>query len=412
VNIEISDDGGGIDPAKIARRAVESRLVSHDELSRMSEGEILGLIFRAGFSTAERVTSISGRGVGMDVVKTNIERIGGSVDVESTKGKGATFKLKIPLTLAIVPALIVGAGADRFAIPQVNLVELVYLEGERARKGIELVHGTPVYRLRGHLLPMVSLRHELSGLSSSQPFKIPKDQTAFNIVVVQADDRQFGLVVDEIHDTEEIVVKPLGKHLKAINVYSGATIMGDGRVALILDVIGLAQRSGVLSKRRDRTHKAHAAHDSELAGETAESLLLVSSGTDRTLAIPLAFVSRLEEIETALIERIGPRRVVQYRGNIMPLVELAAPDDRCASAEPGSRRPVVVFSRGAQSVGLVVDGIVDIVEQTLTLNTVLQRPGISGSAIVQGRVVELVDVDAVLGQFVPGARSTQQEAWA
>ncbi len=393
VNIEISDDGAGIDSSKIARRAIESRLVSHEELSRMSEAEILGLVFRAGFSTAERVTAISGRGVGMDVVKTNIERIGGSVDLESVRGKGCLFKLKIPLTLAIVPALLVGAQGDRYAIPQVNLVELVYLEGERAKNAIELVHGAPVYRLRGNLVPIVSLTHELSGAASR--FVMPKDE-AFNIVIVQADDQQFGLVVDEIHDTEEIVVKPLGKHLKGVNAYSGATILGDGRVALILDVIGLAQRSGVLARRGSSPRAVHAPLPEDAGLEKQESWLLVSSGKERTLAIPLSFVSRLEEVEPAQIERAGSRRVVQYRGNILPLVQLDAPAVGTAHGESPAAQPVVVFSRGDHSVGLMVDGILDIVEHAVSPNRALQRPGISASAIVQGRVVELVDVDALL----------------
>ncbi|HEY6558918.1 MAG TPA: chemotaxis protein CheA [Polyangiaceae bacterium] len=410
VNIEISDDGAGIDASKIARRAIESRMVSHEELSRMSDTEVLALVFRAGFTTAERVTAISGRGVGMDVVKTNIERIGGSVDLESVRGKGCLFKLKIPLTLAIVPALLVGSRGDRYAIPQVNLVELVYLEGDRAKQAIELIHGAPVYRLRGNLVPIVSLAHELSG--SAQRFVMPAEKDALNLVIVQADDQQFGLIVDEIHDTEEIVVKPLGKHFKAINAYSGATILGDGRVALILDVIGLAQRSGVLAKRGASSRTLHTAVTADGGGlEKQESWLLVSSGKGRTLGIALSFVSRLEELQRSRIERAGARRVVQYRGQILPLVQLDAPGERPQTDETSATQPVVVFSRGDQSVGLMVDGILDIVEEAVSPNRALQRPGISGSAIMQGRVVELVDVDALMQDLAP-AEAARQEVYA
>jgi two-component system, chemotaxis family, sensor kinase CheA len=396
VNIEIADDGAGIDPAKIARRARESRLVSQAELSRMSTGEILNLIFMAGFSTAEQVTNISGRGVGMDVVKTNIDRIGGSVDLESTKGKGTTFKLKIPLTLAIIPALLVGSGGQRFAIPQVSLIELVHLEGERAERGIEYVHGAPVYRLRGKLLPLISLRAQLSPDTALEAAVLSGG--SFNIVVVQADDQQFGLIVDEIHDTEEIVVKPLGRALKQLNVYAGATILGDGRVALILDVVGLAQRSHLLGSLRARTDKRLGADAPETLGADRESLLLVGCRGQRTLAIPLASVSRLEDFESAKIEAVGTRRVVQYRGQIMPLVELDAGLPQNPALENPATQPVVVFSSRTHSVGLLVDHILDIVEEKLEPNRALRRPGILGSAIVQGRVVELLDVAALLGE--------------
>src|SRR6201987_5417583 len=210
---------------------------------RMSPAESLNLIFLPGVSTAEKVTSVSGRGVGMDVVRTNIERVGGSVKIQTRLGEGTTFKVKVPLTLAIVPALLVRSGEKCFAIPQVSLVELVRLEN--GREGIELVHGTSVYRLRGRLLPLVHLNHELklSGQSSAAD--------AVNIVVLQVDNRRFGLVVDQVNDAEEIVVKPLSKHLKGIRAYAGATIMGDGKLALILDVRGLASAAGITADTRE-----------------------------------------------------------------------------------------------------------------------------------------------------------------
>ena len=250
VNIEITDDGGGINPKKIAAKALERGLVTADELARMSEREMTSMIFLPGFSTAAVVTNVSGRGVGMDVVKTNIEKIGGTVDVQSAVGAGTTFRIKIPLTLAIIPALTVRCDGDRYAIPQVSLVELVRLEGEDGSKGIEQISGAPVLRLRGSLLPLVHLDTEL-GVGQGAADGRPAEGATF-IVVLQAEDRQFGLVVDEVLDTEEIVVKPLGQQLKGISVYAGATILGDGRVALILDALALAQQAHVVNAARDR----------------------------------------------------------------------------------------------------------------------------------------------------------------
>lgn len=243
VVIELTDDGGGIDPRRVRDKALLSGLVTPEQAARLGDRELLDLIFLPGFSTTDRVTQFSGRGVGMDVVRTNIEKIGGTVDVDSTLGRGTTIRMKIPLTLAIIPALVVSTGGDRYAIPQVSLLELVRLEGEQVRKGVEQFHGIPVYRLRGNLLPLVYLDRELG----VEPIRAGDE---INIVVLQADDRPFGLVVDAIRDTEEIVVKPLQKALKGIGVFSGATIMGDGNVALILDVLGLAQRAGVVSGAR------------------------------------------------------------------------------------------------------------------------------------------------------------------
>ena len=241
VIIEITDDGKGIDPQRVREKAIHAKLITPEQAARLSERELVNLVFLPGFSTADRVTHFSGRGVGMDVVRTNVEKIGGTVDIESRLGRGTTIKMKIPLTLAIIPALTITVGGDRYAIPQVSLLELVRLEGEQAQRGIEQIHGAPVYRLRGNLLPLVYLNRQLQ-VESVRP-----DDDIINIVVLQADDRQFGLVVDAIHDTEEIVVKPLQKQLKGISAFSGATIMGDGKVALILDVLGLAQKAHVIS---------------------------------------------------------------------------------------------------------------------------------------------------------------------
>ncbi|HKB35652.1 MAG TPA: chemotaxis protein CheA, partial [Gemmataceae bacterium] len=257
VIIEISDDGAGIDPHRVRAKAIQAKLVTPEQADRLNDRELVNLVFLPGFSTTDRVTQFSGRGVGMDVVRTHVEKIGGTVTIESRIGRGTTVKMKIPLTLAIIPALTVASAGDRFAIPQVSLLELVRLEGEQAKRSIERMHGAPVYRLRGNLLPLVYLNEQLEIDDSktqigSKTLSSQFDTPAINIVVLQADDRQFGLVVDAIHDTEEIVVKPLQKQLKGINVFAGATIMGDGKVALILDVLGLAQRANVVAGVRER----------------------------------------------------------------------------------------------------------------------------------------------------------------
>lgn len=316
VNIEIADDGAGLNLERLKSKARERGLVTEEQAARMSEREVTNLIFLPGFSTARQVTNISGRGVGMDVVKTNIEKIGGTVDVHSNAGQGTTLKIKIPLTLAIIPALVATSGGERFAIPQVSLLELVRLEGEQALRGIEMIHGAPVHRLRGHLLPLVYLNRQL---------QLPERDSAqdtTNIVVLQADDRQFGLVVDEINDTEEIVVKPLGKQFTTISCFAGATIMGDGKVALILDVLGVAQMASVITEVRERNAVEVAARQSDsVAGRDA--WLVFGVGDSRRMAIPLSIVSRLEEFAATSVERSGRHLVVQYRGQIMPLVDVA-----------------------------------------------------------------------------------------
>ncbi|HUK48938.1 MAG TPA: chemotaxis protein CheA, partial [Terriglobales bacterium] len=270
VNIEISDDGAGLNRERIRQKALERKVITGEQAARMSEREICNLIFLPGFSTAEKVTNVSGRGVGMDVVRTNVEKIGGTVDLQSTPGQGTTVRIKIPLTLAIIPALIVNCSEERFAIPQVNLLELVRLEAEQARTGIEMVHGVPVHRLRGRLLPLVYLRKELQVQSVA---KSGDAESAVNIVVLQADERQFGLVVDGIGDTEEIVVKPLRKQLKTVKTFAGSSIMGDGRVALILDVLGLAQRASVVTEARERALVEKAAEAATSKAEKQTFLL-------------------------------------------------------------------------------------------------------------------------------------------
>ncbi len=384
VNIEISDDGAGIDVERVKAKAVERGLISTEKARAMLAHDAYLLLFMPGFSTARAITNISGRGVGLDVVRTNVERIGGTVDIDSRLGRGTTFRIRIPLTLAIIPALVVSARGERFAIPQVNLIELVRVEADKAKTAIERIHGVPVFRLRGNLLSLV----DLGDLLELEPDATPRD---VNLVVLQADDLQFGLLVDTIHDTEEIVVKPLGRELKGLDVYAGATIMGDGRVALILDVTGLAARAGVaVSERRIGSQQAQEA--ARGAQVPAEKLLIFRAGGDAPMALPLAAVARLEEFPRARVEHMGSSDAIQYRGEILPLVYLS-------ELFGGQRAPtellqVVVHTFADRSIGFVVDAIDDIVEQQPAAVRRSGRRGMLGASVIQGRVTELLDVES------------------
>jgi two-component system, chemotaxis family, sensor kinase CheA len=399
VNIEISDDGAGLNLERIAQKAIDKELVSTEQAARMSDREIAQLVFAPGFSTATEVSNVSGRGVGMDVVKTNIEKVGGTVDIQSQVGQGTTIKIKIPLTLAIIPALIVTCGGDPYAIPQPSLLELVRLEGEQARKGIERLHDVSVYRLRGRLLPIVWLRKEFElGQQSTECANAPRDEIV-NIVVLQAGERQFGLVVDSICDTEEIVVKPLGKQLKGIPVYAGATIMGDGKVALILDVLGIAQRAHVVSEVCNRPLAEHAADGGEHV-DGRQTLLIVAIG-DRRLALDISLVSRLEEIPHSQIEKAADHDVVQYRGQIMPLLNVGRLLGISTAEEELRPLQVVVHSNGDRSVGLVVDRIIDIVETAIETTRATRNNDLLATAVVQQRVTDLVDVASLVRRADP-----------
>ncbi|MBT6595034.1 MAG: chemotaxis protein CheA [Nitrospina sp.] len=399
VNIEIIDDGGGIDPEKIKKIALSKNVITQEQADRMGDQELVNLIFAAGFSTAEKVTNVSGRGVGMDVVRTNIEKIGGTVVINSFPGKGTTLRVKIPLTLAIIPALIITTGEERYAIPQVNLLELVRLDGDQAKKSVEQIQGAPVYRLRGNLLPLVSLNDALK-------IEEEEESEAINIVVLHADDRQFGLVVEGISDTEEIVVKPLSKQLKGISAFSGATIMGDGKLALILDVMGLAQKSSVISGHQDKS-LAKAASAQGDAGDR-QTLLIFGLEADDRMAIPLSEVARLEEFKRSEVEQSGEQDVVQYRGEIMPLVYLkkvlhgdSQQEDSPQEDADTELMQSIVFTKDGRSVGLVVERIVDIVEESVTVKRGANRPGVLGTIVVQDRVTDLLDIESVVASADP-----------
>lgn len=384
VVVEVSDDGAGIDPQRVAAKALEKGLRTATQLAAMTAPELLQLIFLPGFSTAAAVTNVSGRGVGMDVVRTNIESIGGTIEVESELGIGTTCRLRIPLTLAIVPALTVECAGDTYAIPQVSLLELVALDEDRAATAMENVNGAPVYRLRGSLLPLVHLTDAL-GVGSE------RSDGHVLIAVLQAEGRRFGLVIDRVLSTEEIVVKPLGARIKALGTYSGATILGDGRIALILDVQTLARRalSAEALERSDQTVE-------ETAVIVEPNRMVVAGiGEGRRVGIPLSQVTRLEHIPGHAVERVGNREVVQYRGAILPLLRLNRHLGGAHEPE-GEDLVVVVYSERDRSVAIVVEHIVDIVEGDAEVNSDIDDFGLLGSAVIRDRIVEVLDVRSAI----------------
>ncbi len=377
--IEISDDGRGLDIEKIKQKAVQNGLATEAELTTMSDQQIQQFIMKPGFSTAAKVTSVSGRGVGMDVVKTNIEKIGGTIEMKSTKGKGSTFIIKIPLTLAIVSALIVECAGERFAIPQISVVELVRAASD-SEHTIERLKGTPVLRLRNRLLPLVSLQ---SLLRLEREDNANDDETF--IVVTQVGTYTFGIMVDRVFDTEEIVVKPVAPILRHIEMFSGNTILGDGSVIMILDPNGIASASGEITisegGRGETTAVQTARQDDRMA------LLLFMAGGGAPKAVPLSLVARLEDVDMASIELSNGQPVVQYRGKLMPLV----PIDPAFERHGEGRQPVLVFADGDRSMGLIVDEILDIVEEKLMVQLAADRPGYMGSAIIAGKATDVLD---------------------
>jgi two-component system chemotaxis sensor kinase CheA len=379
VAVEVADDGAGLDVQRIAEKAVENGIIRADQIATMDKRDIMALVFQPGFSTAAKVTNVSGRGVGMDVVKTNIERIGGTVSVDSTLGEGTVWRLTIPLTLAIIQALTVDCGDQRYVVPQVAVLELVFIDGQSTK--IEYASGAPVYRLRGKLLPLVRLDRAL-GLD------VGADQGIY-IMVLQADGRRFGLVVDRVLNTEEVVVKALNTRFKDIGLYAGATILGDGKVGLILDVSSLARRSH-LAADSERENVMGASRAST-AGGTGERLLVTAVG-ERRVAIPLDTVTRLEEFPRDRIEHAGSREVVQYRGQILPLVRLSHLLGAHGEEIEGDNVSVVVYSEGGRRVALVVDRIVDIAENSTAVRRDGEEDGLVGTAVIQQRVTELLDV--------------------
>lgn len=392
VNIEIGDDGCGLDPEQLKGRSQQLGLVSAVQAATMSELEAMNLIFLPGFSTSKQVTNLSGRGVGMDIVKRNIEKINGSIEIDSQPGQGTTFKLKIPLTLTIIPALIVSSGGDRYAIPQTSLQELVRLEAEQVLNSIETFYDVPVYRLRGKLVPLLYLNQALQ-----LPHSVTNLET-LSLVIVQADNYRFGLVVDTIQDIQEIVVKSLGKQLQALSMFAGATILGDGKVALIIDVVGLANHTGIITKQKQQLLRATNADIQDQLIES-QQILLFHGPQGTRMGIPLKIAFRLEEIPRYAVEKVGNQYVMQSDDRILPMIDLHAVfgDQEGSFASEAEMLAIVIVSLYSElSVGLVVDRILDIVDEPLTIKGIPSRPGVLLSAVIQGQITEILDIETVI----------------
>lgn len=392
VTISIADDGRGLDIERIRSKAIAKGLATEAELERLSDAQIGRFIFHPGFSTADNVTAVSGRGVGMDVVKTNVDSIGGTVDVASRPGLGTTITIKIPLTLAIISALIVVAGEDRYAIPRIAVRELV-----RAKAGddnrIEEINGAPVLRLRGRLLPIVSLPGLMACPGRETARRV--DGEGF-IVVTQIGERQFGILVDSVFHTEEIVVKPMSSKLRHIHLFSGNTILGDGTVVLIVDPNGVARLVGATTSE-DAEEEPREAAVQVHRGERA-TMLVFRAGAGSLQALPLSLVTRLEEIEAGEFQRSGGRTLLHYRGRLVPVTPVAGTQLRSEGIQP-----LVIVSNGDLTVALAVEAIVDIVEDTFELEmAAADARGIIGSAMIRGRATDILDLAHYLPLNEPG----------
>ncbi len=390
--IEISDDGAGLNSDRIKEKVIKNGLATENELEALNDQQIHHFIFRPGFSTAAEVTAVSGRGVGMDVVRTNIELIGGTIELNSEEGKGTTFTIKIPLTLAIVSALIIECAGERFAVPQISVLELV-LAGKGSVHKIERIQGTPVLRLRNRLLPLVSLRGflKIEGVDDTTETDFAEEETF--VIVTQVGQSVFGIIVDRVYDTEEIVVKPTSPVLRNLSVFSGNTILGDGSVIMILDPNGIAGEVGevVAADHMEASEEQHQI----TSDQNRETLLLFKGGDNVPKAVPLALVARLEEIEGENIEFSNGKPITQYRGKLMPLIPVAANVE--INVESG-RQPVLVFTDGDRSMGLVVDEIVDIIEDRLSIELGSEKPGVFGSAIISGSATDIIDTGYFLAE--------------
>ena len=393
VSIQIRDDGRGINVARLKEKAIAQGLLTPEQARAMSDREALMLIFRPGLSTAEKVTSVSGRGVGMDVVKTNIERLGGTVTVDTQLGVGTTIDVRLPLTLAIVPALIVRCCGQRYAIPQANIRELVRIKSGDAAKSFKRIQGAEVYHLRNTLLPLVRLNAALDYQGSRDE---PTAKT-LNIIVVEAGNLRYGLMVEGLCDSEEIVVKPLGRHMKRCVCLAGATILGDGKVALILDIGGIAAHMCLAMPETD------ASAETSGCGPLAEtqSLLLFTNHPSEYFGIPMEVVARLERVRTDQIDRIGGHRILQYRGGTLPLFSLEDAVD-CRPRPEAPKIYVAVFATAEREAGLIVPEILDIRAVPTRIDTeTFRQPGITGSLVFEGMTVRLVDLHEVARKLRP-----------
>lgn len=402
VVIEIGDDGGGLDATKIASSSLAKGLVTREQLQAMTERDKMALIFLPGVSTAEKVTGTSGRGVGMDVVKTNLDRLGGKMEIDSIPGRGTTFRIKLPLTLAIIPSLLVSSGGQRYAVPQVNVGELIRIPPSQWRDRVDRAADAEVLTVRDRMVPLIHLR---DALGASDP--LDKNQ-AQNVVLVNTGSFEYGLVVENLHDTVEIVVKPLGRHFKGLRDYAGATILGDGQVALILDVAGLAER-GELSDGKTQSMTATAAAEPG-AVEEKQSLLLFHNAPLEPCAVPIELVSRVERVRPDQVESLAGRRTMHYQGASIPLVSLR---DSAAVGELSADQGwiVVIFEIGGAPLGLLAAEPLDMIEEILQIDeTTLRQPGIAGSAILRGRTTLIVDIFELVEKIRPASAPARRNA--
>ena len=384
VQIEVRDDGRGLDPVRLKAKAVEKGLITADQAERLGEAEAWQLIFAPGFSTAAVVSDVSGRGVGMDVVKTNIERLGGRVEIESVVGRGTAIIIRLPLTLAIIPALIVGCGDRLFAVPQLNLIEIVRIGPDRP---LEDFGGSRLLRLREELLPVLDLS-ALLGLPATE------DQAGSGyVLILRLDRRRFGLRVDQVADTEEIVVKPLGRHLQGTTLYSGATLLGQGRIALILDLAGLA--AGRLPPEPASTRETTRAS----LRPPAEQVLLFRDGTPETFALHIANIGRIERLSSSRIERIGGQDFLRQENG--PTLRLVRLQTHLPVTPPGplpAEIHVIVPRLVDQPIALVAEEILDAAElpvDALDTSTLI-APGVLGTASIEGALTIILDLYGLL----------------
>jgi two-component system chemotaxis sensor kinase CheA len=398
VVIEVCDDGRGMSRDQLAEKALAKNIVTPEKLEKMSDQDVFQLAFESGLSTAKKVTDVSGRGVGMEVVKSNLERIGGSVELSSSVGAGTTVRLKIPLTLVIVPALIVESSNQRFAIPQVKLVELVRVDGEQGT-GIELLQGKPVYRLRGDLLPLVSLAEIFNTVVENAAEAKTTDAGAVNIVVLRSDAGDFGLIVDKIVDSTDVVVKPLASFLKNLGVFSGATVMGNGSVALTLDVMGLSKRANLVSSVEESERSAMTTQSQQMNSESMEYLLF-DIGAKSRFAIPLCLVKRLEEFPISEIEHAGDQSVICYRDSILPIISLSdvlGIEPTKPDANLDEMMSIIVFEKGERSFGIRVARILDVLTVDCDVDmAVKDRPQVMGSLLWENEVIVVIDAFKVI----------------
>ncbi|MEM8944609.1 MAG: chemotaxis protein CheW [Planctomycetota bacterium] len=396
VRIEIEDDGAGIDPEKLKSKAVSKGILTQERADQMGDREAIRLIFHPGFSMAAKVTDVSGRGVGMDVVKTNIAKLGGTVDIESNIGQGTLIIITLPLTLAIIPSLIVQCRHDRFAIPQVNIAELVRVRSEELDQKIGTVQDAEVLRLRGSLLPLIRLS-DVVNMSDKSPDESTEESAdgedavreAINIIVVETGEQRFGIIVDGLHDSEEIVVKPLSRHLQDCPCLSGATILGDGHVALILDVAGIAASEGI---RCDEELESEDQQDTSRSDEDTQYMLLFSNHDNEHFAVTMDIVSRIDRIRTDQIDSVGGQELLQYRDTTMPLVRL----ENCITAQPpeaADRLYVIVYEAGGNEIGLLVPRLDDIRDVTTAIDQVtFTERGVLGSMVLDEHTTRMVDL--------------------